>query len=560
MNVRNPTKTVSVERGLAQTSGDTEVIVHLYEDHGDDCVQFLRGMFAFALWDRNEQRLLVARDRVGKKPLFYAERDGCLWFASEPKSIFQDRRVRREMDLESIDSFLQFGYVPDPSSAFSGLSKLAPGHLLVWSGGRVETRRYWKLEFQPKLELEESDLQELIRTELINATRIRLRSDVPLGALLSGGVDSSAVVAAMAHASSAPIKTFSIGFGDREFDESGHAREIAKLFGTDHHELMVEPHAIEILTRLIWHYGEPFADHSAIPSFYLAEMAREHVTVALNGDGGDEAFAGYRRYLGATAGARLSPFPRPAADMVARTLDRVGTGAREDSVRARAGRVARGLARPAESAYASWVANFTPAERSRLYAPEVAASIDLNAADTVCSEPYLSSDGPELLDRLLDVDINTYLPGDLLVKMDIATMAHSLEVRSPFLDHEFMEMAAKIPAQAKLGGKTTKRILKDAVRTWIPDHILDRPKQGFTVPMREWLRSDLRCLPSTILLDPRCVERGLFRKREIQRLIDDHQNAKRDNTEKLWSLIQLELWLQTYIDRHPSGPISTPTG
>src|SRR4051812_12388823 len=296
------------------TRSDTEVIAHLYEDYGDACVDHLRGMFALAVWDRRRRHLLLARDRVGKKPLFYAARNGSFWFASEAKSILRDPGVPRDVDLDAIDSFLQFQYVPHPKSAFTTLRKLPPAHLLTWDDGRIETHRYWKLSYSPDDHYASQDeMGERIRSELLDATRLRLRSDVPIGAFLSGGVDSSAVVAAMAHLSSTPVKTFSIGFDVESFDETVHARRIAKLFGTEHHEFRVEPHAMEILPRLVWHYGEPFADQSAIPSFYLAELTRRHVTVALNGDGGDEDFAGYPRYAANTLMNRLDWVPRPLA-------------------------------------------------------------------------------------------------------------------------------------------------------------------------------------------------------------------------------------------------------
>src|SRR5436190_2043375 len=311
---------------------DTEVIVHLYEDHGVDCVRFLRGMFAFALWDRRRGLLLLARDRVGKKPLFYAQRGGELWFGSEAKSILQDPVVERRPDLDAIDSFLHFQYVPDPLSAFAGLRKLPPAHTLVWSGGRAELGRYWKLSYRRGPVATREEAQELIREQLLEATRLRLRSDVPLGAFLSGGVDSSAVVAAMAR-QGGQVKTFSIGFDVAGFDETSYAREVAGLYGTDHHELRVQPAALEVIPRLVWHYGEPFADHSAIPSFYLAELTRRHVTVALNGDGGDENFAGYRRYLRSNTTERVAVLPR-RAQLTLRALARaLGPGRRDTGFR-----------------------------------------------------------------------------------------------------------------------------------------------------------------------------------------------------------------------------------
>jgi asparagine synthase (glutamine-hydrolysing) len=531
-----------------RTESDTEAIVHLYEELGEACVERLRGMFAFALWDARRERLLLARDRVGKKPLFYAKRGGALWFGSEPRTIVEDPEVPRDVDFDAVDSFLMYQYVPHPMSAFRALRKLPPAHTLTWENGRIETRRYWKLRYGRKLDASEDELQEMIRERLLEATRLRLRSDVPLGALLSGGVDSSAVVAAMARQAPGRVKTFSIGFDVGAFDETAHAREIAGLFDTDHHELRVEPAAMDVLPKLVWHYGEPFADASAIPSFYLAEMTRRHVTVALNGDGGDESFAGYRRYYGNRVAARLDRVPQPLAQAAAGVLDRIGTGPQVDTLRARLGRLAHAVAMTPYERYAMWVAYFTEADRAALYRPEFLEALGRRSAPDVIRGPWMASDAPDLVDRLLDVDVETYLPGDLLVKMDIATMAHSLEVRSPLLDHELMELAAAIPSHMKLDGRTTKRIFKDALRPWIPDRILDRSKQGFEVPIREWFRGPLRDLPAEILLDRRSVERGFFREEAVRGLIDAHHARSADNSSKLWTLIQLELWLRMYVD------------
>ncbi len=532
------------------TQSDTEVIVHLYEDHGDACVERLRGMFAFAIWDRRRRRLLLGRDRVGKKPLFYAVRNGSFWFASEAKSILQDPDVPRDVDLDAIDCFLQFEYVPHPKSAFAALRKLPPAHLLSWEDGMISTRRYWKLSYSPDDHYaSEEEMHERIRSELLDATRLRLRSDVPLGAFLSGGVDSSAVVAAMARLSSTPVKTFSIGFDVESFDETAYARRIAELFATDHHEFRVEPQALEILPRLVWHHGEPFADQSAIPSFYLAELTRRHVTVALNGDGGDEDFAGYPRYLANDLMNRFDWIPRPIARAAASGFDRIGPGPAPRSLRTRLRRLARGISLPPYDRYAMWIAYFTESDRAGLYTPELRSTLGAaRTAPSVIREPWLESDARAHVDRLLDVDVNTHLPGDLLVKMDIATMAHSLEVRSPFLDQCFMEMAARLPAAAKLHGHTTKLALKNAMRPWIPDRILERRKMGFGVPIGDWFRGPLRDLPGAVLLDPRSLDRGMFREEALRGIIERHVSGKEDTSNRIWALLQLELWMRSYVD------------
>ncbi len=539
-----------------RTRSDTEVIVHLYEELSDRCVEPLRGMFAFALWDCDQRRLLLGRDRVGKKPLFYRADRGRLWFGSEAKAILQDPDVPRRPDPIALDSYLQFHYVPPNQSAFAGLSKLSPGHTLSWKEGCVRAERYWRLSYRDELAgVPEPELHELIRERLLEATRLRLRSDVPLGAFLSGGVDSGAVVAAMARQLSEPVKTFSVGFDIAEFDETVHAKTVANLYGTDHHELHIQPDAISILPRLVWHYDEPFADHSAIPSFYLAEMTRREVTVALNGDGGDECFAGYMRYRAAAMTSRFAWIPRWITGLGAHAIRIVGTGARHDTTRARIGRVLEALATDPELRYASWVTYLDTNSRRELYTPEMLETLGSEAPGQMLAGPFLASDATSEVDRLLDVDVQTYLVGDLLVKMDIATMAHSLEVRSPLLDQEFMQMAAALPAGAKVRGATSKRLFKDALEPWLPQSILNRGKMGFTVPLREWLRGPLRDLPREVLLDPHSLQRGMFRPTAIERVIDDHASGRRDTSNTLWALLQLELWMRKFIDGEiPTGP------
>jgi len=510
-----------------RTQSDTEVIVHLYEVLGERCVERLRGMFAFALWDRREQRLLLARDRVGKKPLFYCQRGGSFWFASEPRAILVDPEVPRDVDYQALDCFLHYNYVPHPRSAFAALRKLSPAHTLSWHEGKLATRRYWKLSYRDRYRgVSEPELCELIRERLLEATRLRLRSDVPTGAMLSGGVDSSSVVAAMARLSSERVKTFSIGFDVPEFDESAAARRVAHHYNTNHHELVLTPRAIEALPRIVWHYGEPYADWSALATFALAELARRHVTVALNGDGGDESFAGYLRYL---------PYPPN------------GLGP------PRAGTVVR--------AYAARMSCFDDAQRIELYEPDFLHSLGRRPWLSAVAQPFDESDADNVLERLLDTDLNSYLPDDLMVKMDIATMAHSLEARSPFLDHHLVETAAGLPARLKLDGAISKRILKDAVRNWLPQGIVDRPKQGFSVPIRDWLRGELRGLADDVLLDPRALDRGFFREEYIRSLIREHLGGMRDHETRIWTLLQLELWFQTYVDGPaPESPVTLTIG
>ncbi len=542
------------------TQSDTEVIVHLYEEHGPRCVESLRGMFAFALWDDKRRQLMLARDRLGKKPLFYSTQDDTLWFGSEAKAILEDPAIERDVDFDAVDSFLHFSYVPHPLSAFARLRKLPPAHTLLWKDGQARIERYWKLSYRPGGVANESEAHELIRDNLLEATRLRLRSDVPVGAFLSGGVDSSAVVAAMAMQGSR-VKTFAIGFDEDLYDETKWAAEVAQLFDTDHHELRVEPRAaLDVLPRLVWHYGEPFADSSAIPSLYLAELTCRQVTVALNGDGGDENFAGYIRYLG-KRGDRLLAFPRPLRGALASIASRVPANGTADSVRSRLVRAAEASMLSPAQRYADRVAVFVESQRAELYTDEFRLALGHDrTARTVVSDPYLESDAVDEVNRLLDVDIQTFLPGDLLVKMDIATMAHSLEVRSPLLDHRLMEMSAGLPGAWKLGGGTTKKLFKDALRPWLPGHVLDRPKRGFAVPIASWLRNELRELVSDVLLDRASLERGYFREQSLRRLIGDHMAGVNDNSAKLWALIQLELWLRMFVDSGATRQVALELG
>jgi asparagine synthase (glutamine-hydrolysing) len=539
------------------TGADTEVIAHLYEDHGIDCVQHLRGMFAFALWDTARRRLVLARDRLGKKPLFYSTKGGALWFGSETRAILEDPAIDRDVDFDALDAYLHYQYVPHPQSAFRELAKLPPAHVLTWEDGDVRITPYWRLSYREGDAARTPDeAHELIREKLLEATRLRLRSDVPLGAFLSGGVDSSAVVAAMAMQSATPVRTFSVGFDVAAYDETAAAREVAELFSTDHTELTVEPRALEILPTLVWHYGEPFADSSAVPSYYLAEATRRHVTVALNGDGGDESFAGYTRYLAGDAVGRVGALPAPLRRALAAAAGVLGPGERESSIRSRADRLGRTAAMSEAERYAATVAYFTERERERMYAPELRAQLSGAATSRLVEDAWAASDARDPLNRLLDVDVQTYLPGDLLVKMDIASMAHALEVRSPLLDHELMELCAGFPGAWKVAGGTTKALFKDALRPWLPSHVLDRPKMGFAVPLDHWFRGPLRRLPGEVLLDPRSLGRGLFRSDYVRGLLADHAEGRRNNGYRIWSLLQLELWFRTFVDERAAGPIS----
>jgi asparagine synthase (glutamine-hydrolysing) len=531
-----------------RTHSDTEVIVHLYEEHGDRCVEELHGMFGLAIWDRSRQRLLLARDRLGKKPLFYSLRAGAISFASELSALLQDPEIPREIDVLAIDAYLAFRYVPSPHSAFHAVSKLPPGHTLVFDRRGAQIRRYWQLDYsQDSSAVSEPELLDELRERLRTAVRTRLISDVPLGAFLSGGIDSAAVVAAMAEMSSGPVKTFSIGF-EGSLNELPLARVIAQRFDTDHHELMVEPNAIEIIPKIVRHYGEPFADATAIPTFYLAEMARRHVTVALNGDGGDEAFGGYTRYSAQLAAARLARVPAPARRILGGLAASTPSSGRVDSFRSRARRLGETLALDAPGRYLAYMTDLQGLRRRDLYTDEFAEQVADTPVDSLVRDVWDRSTATSLVDRMLDVDVAHYLPDDLLTKVDVATMAYSLEGRSPLLDHELMQFAASLPARLKVAGQQKKVAFRRAMRGWLPDETLDAPKRGFQPPIADWFRGELEGYAREILLDPSTRARGYFRSDRIDSLLREHARGGADNSQGIWTLLMLELWQREYVD------------
>ena len=540
-----------------RSDGDAETVLHLYETHGTDALRFLRGMFAFALWDGRARTLFVARDRLGKKPLVYYHDDDTFVFASEPKAILQHPRVRAEADPEALHHFLAWGYVPHPWSAFRGLRKLAPGHFLTWRAGKVIEQRYWSLRYAPKRTEPETALAEELDARLGEAVKLRLISDVPLGALLSGGVDSSAVVALARRFTTGPLRTFSVGFEHREYDELEHARTVARHFETDHHEIVIKPDAVASLSRLVWHYNEPFADSSAVPTMALCELARDLVTVALSGDGGDESFLGYDRYRAAAVARWQDRVPLPARRAVARAAAVIPSSAPK-SPATRWKRFLEALPLDARGRYGRWMGLFDAASRRELYTPEFAASVDGLDPFGLLDAAYDRTDAPTFVEATAHVDVQHYLADDLLVKMDIASMAASLEVRSPFLDHEVVEFAARLPASMKLRRLTSKYLLKRAMNGVLPPAILHRPKMGFGAPIDHWFRQDLRTLAGDVLLDARARQRGYFRADVVRRYVDDHAAGRANHHQKLWSLLVFELWHRTFIDQ--PCPTAAPTG
>jgi asparagine synthase (glutamine-hydrolysing) len=525
------------------THSDVETVVHLWEEKAEGCLAELRGMFALAIWDARTQTLFLARDRLGKKPLYYAQLgDGGIVFGSEIKAILQHPDVPRQPNLAAIDHFLTLQYVPSPLTAFCGIHRIPPAHWLRWRGGEIELGRYWSLNFDGKLDVPEAELKEEVLRLLREAVRIRLESEVPLGAFLSGGIDSSAVVAFAAEASKEPVKTFSIGFEPAAFDESRFARMVAQRFGTDHHELVVTAGAPELIEDIVWHYDQPFGDSSAVPSFHVARITRPHVTVVLNGDGGDESFAGYDRY-------RLSRYALYFSLPPAVRMGLYAAAAPAARYLGRGRRMLQSRPRDAYEAYFSTLTHLAPAQKPWLYREET-----LGALLDQESPPLRFMRGKKhcsLLDGMLETDVNHYLPDDLLVKMDVATMAYSLEARSPFLDHRLMEFMARVPAHWKLRGAESKYLLKSALRGILPDEILDRPKMGFGVPLGHWLRTSLKPLLVDTVLSQRALGRGYFRPEAVRTMVERHLGGTDEFQYNLWDLLLLEMWHRSYIDQVP---------
>ena len=526
-----------------RSRSDTEVIIHLYEEFGVECVKRLRGMFAFAIWDEPKRLLFLARDRLGKKPLFYRFDGTRLLFGSEPKSILAYPGVAREPDHEALDYYISFGYVPGPFSAFKGIRKLEPAHYLTLQHGRLDIHRYWQVHYLPKLEISEREAGAQIVERLTEAVKLRLVSDVPLGAFLSGGIDSSAVVALMAKLSNTPVKTFSIGFKEPKYDETRYARIVARKFGTEHHEFTVEPDAAAVLDKLVWHYDEPYSDASALPTYYLSKLTRGHVTVALNGDAGDENFGGYRRYLVNVIAEYLYAIPGPLRRLASGAAFQGGKLFRENRMFSKKLRIlANTLTMEPREGYASLMTNLNAEDKRRLYSDDFARSVNLSAAEKLIATLYRRSDAQDLVDATLNADLNLYLPDDLLVKVDIASMAVGLEARSPMVDHEFIEFVARLPSRFKISGLTLKAIFKKALKGLLPAEILGRRKMGFDVPLEHWFRGQLRDFLCDILLSRQAVERGYFKPSAVKALVDDHLSGGIDHQSQLWNLLMLELW------------------
>lgn len=528
------------------TSSDTETIVHLYEEYGENCVDHLRGMFAFAVWDAEKDQLLLARDRLGIKPLHYYVDDERIVFGSEIKSILQCDSIPRQVLPRSLVNYFFYGYVPDPETIFQGIYKLPPGHVLVYRNGRARVHRYWDIAYTVgKVETEEFYIERLLDL-LDEAVRIRLMSEVPLGAFLSGGTDSSMVVALMARHMGEPVKTFSIGFENQKYNELVYARMVAERYGTDHHEQIVQPDAEAIIIDLVRQFDEPFADSSAIPTYYVSRFARQSVTVALTGDGGDEVFGGYTHHLKSPL-ARYANWipPRIRKSLFLNTssvlpewfpgINTLRHFAGDDTERY-VRQMTRGLSTIHDAIFSRELG-----ERVATTDPSPAVLQYLNGVN-----------GMDDLTKRLYLDTKTYLPGDILTKVDRTSMMVSLEARVPILDHHLVEFAATIPPEFKVNGRTTKYLFKKAAERLLPKEVIYRPKQGFAVPIAAWIRKDWSDMSHELVLGQRALSRKNFNPVFLRRIMSEHRLKRRDHSHIIWTLMILELWYREIMDRQPS--------
>ena len=528
------------------TQSDTEVIVHLYEEYGDDCLDHLRGMFALAVWDVSRRRVLLARDRMGQKPLVYRNEPDRLLFASELKALLQVPGAPRELDPISLDEFLTYQYVPHPRTMLAGYCKLPPAHKAVYQDGQLTVQRYWRPGYEePIRDRSREDWQEALRETLTEAVRLRLRSDVPLGAFLSGGIDSTIIAGLMQEQSNTPIHTFSIGFPVKQFDEREHARVAAKHLGTTHHESVVDPSALENLPRLAWHYDEPFADSSAVPTFLLARETRRHVTVALSGDGADEVFGGYRKYQGELMAARYRTLPLLLRRGLIEPFIALLPESKSSPLLERARhlrRFTRHAGKDAVGRQAGWMRLMDEREFARLFAQPAEAP----GLEGMVAELRRDAGDDDALNAMLYADSRLGLPGDMLVKSDRMSMANSLEVRCPFLDHRVVECAEAMPGAFKLAPGAGKKILRRAFADRLPREVFELPKKGFEIPIAEWLTGPLDDLTRRAIDEARLRRQGIFRPEQPRHWYEDLKSGRRDSSEKLWTLIAFQAWCENF--------------
>jgi len=528
------------------THGDGETILHLYEDIGTDCFQYLNGMFAIALWDAKRNRLILARDRLGKKPLYYSIQNDRILFASELKSFAETPGWKPELEPSAIDDFLTYQYIPHPKTIWKNVHKLPPGHFAIYEQGRLTVNRYWDFDPSRERNISQSQAIESLRELLNDSVAKRLQSDVPLGAFLSGGIDSSLIVALAQRQRDTPLRTFTIGFPDKDFDESGYAAEVAQFLGTDHTRFEVVPDGVHVIDKLVWHYDEPFGDSSAIPTWYLSELTRSQVTVALSGDGGDELFAGYDRYRALWLSRLMQrAFPLkyvPGISLIQRLPD---SSAQRSLIR-RGKRFFEALGQEPARRYLNWLQIFPESLRAELYNEEFMKQLPGDDPFEFLKQAWVRSGNRDIVTKASMADLETYLPCDLLTKVDIASMAHGLEVRQPMLDYRVVELAASLPVKMKFRGQRGKLILREAFGDHVPPQVWTRRKMGFGVPISGWFRGPLKPMVHDLLLSPSSRISQFFRIQTVARLVQEHESLQHNHAYRLWNLLVLEKWLRRW--------------
>lgn len=534
-----------------KTKSDTEVILHLYEEYGEDFVNYLRGMFAVSIWDKKRKKLVLARDRIGKKPLYYYFDNNYFCFSSELNSLISFGKINKTINLTAIDAYLVLQYIPAPLTIYNEIKKLPPASILVFEKGNIKIKRYWDLPLEQisNISFEEAKLE--IKRLIFESTKLRMISDVPVGAFLSGGIDSSVVVAVMSQLSSKPVRTFSIGFKEEEFSELKYAREVARMYNTEHSEFIVSEDMTDILDSLIVNYGEPYADSSALPSYYVSKITRNYVKVALNGDGGDENFAGYLRYIGtkiAYIAKKFSPDFLVKLGLILTAPFKDKTAPFNTLWRLRKLLAALDEGRM-ENIYLSTVSYFKINEKNELLTERFKdlVGLEINYAQKYINELFSKVKDKEFINQLLYVDFNSYLPQCLMTKMDIASMANSLEARSPLLDHKLIEFVYPLKSSYKMKGFKTKYILKQTFKDMLPKNIYGRGKMGFGIPLGVWFRGELKKRFEELCLSEKALSRGYFNREYLLNLWSEHQSFKRDHGYKLWALLMLELWHQKFM-------------
>ncbi len=536
-----------------KTHSDSETILHLYEEMGTSCVNRLRGTFAFAIWDAKRERLFLARDRVGYKPLNYFYDGKNFYFASEIKSILECG-TKREIDFKSLDYYLTYGYTPSPETIFKGIKKLPAAHILVFDKNGTKIEQFWQLRYTPKKKISLNQLEEEATGLIKECIKIRLAGEVPLGAFLSGGIDSSAVVAFMSEITTKPIKTFTIGFQDQDYTEIKYARQIAQRFHTEHHEFMVKPETLKVLPKLVWHYNEPFGDSSSLPTYYAAKEARPYIKVALNGDGGDESFAGYERYKGVKISRLFEKVPPGLLKSIGQGIGKLSGLSPSRNYQSYIRYASNFLVSMYEKPnlferYSSWMDFLKDDEKEGLYTDQMKELVKGSNPKNFLLNKFKNADAGNIVEKIIATELATSAVDDLMVKMEIASTANSLEARGPFLDHHLMEFMASVPLDFKLKGMTSKYLLKKILSKRVPQNLLHRKKTGFGVPVGRWFKNEMKDYVYDLLLERKSLKRGYFKGEYIKKLLDDHVSGRKDHKNAIWALLNFELWHRIFIEK-----------